>query len=147
MSAAAQQNTGHRWQKGQPSPNPGGLPKGLRQLQATITLAHGYKVLTALQALFNMGMDERTYMGESKSGEAVEIPMVDAKTRVAALTAFVGKVGTLSGLESVAAQPQSETPAENEAELIDRVVDRLLEKPETREAVAAKLLVLQGGKP
>lgn len=134
------------WQPGQ-SGNPGGLPKGLRQLQQTLTLAHGYKLLTALQALFNMGMDEGTHTRVDINGESFEVPNVEARTRCMALTAFVSKVGSLTGLESVATQPQPDAPVENEGELIARVTDRLLEKQETRDMVAAKLSVLQGGKP
>jgi hypothetical protein len=126
------------------SGNPGGMPAGLRKLQATITLAHGYKVLTALQRLFEMGMDERTYVATGPDGEEVEVPVVEAKVRAQCLTAFVDKVGALTGLQSVARLP-GEEQAVDEAELVERVVDGVLAKPDTRALVAAKLQVLEGG--
>jgi len=128
------------------SGNPGGMPAGLRKLQATITLAHGYKVLTALQRLFEMGMDTSVTTVLSKKGEAIEVDAIPPAVRAQCLTAFVDKVGGLTGLQSVARLPTEEqTP--DEAELVERVVDGVLAKPETRALVAAKLQVLEGGKP
>lgn len=135
-----------RFQPGQ-SGNPGGMPKGLRKLQATITLAHGYKVLTALQRLFEMGMDERTYLAPGPGGDEVEVPVVDAKVRAQCLTAFVDKVGALSGLQAVARMDQEDDAPADEKELVARVVDGVLAKPENRELVRDKLRVLEGGKP
>lgn len=107
------------------------MPKGLRELQGLVLLAHGPKVLTALQALFRIGTDE---------GE-------EAKVRVAALGAFVNQVGNLTGLSNLgkSAAATEETSAD-EGELLDRVVTGLLAKPETRAMVATKLTALDGGK-
>lgn len=144
-TAPARQGSGNLrpWKPGQ-SGNPGGMPVGLRKLQASITLAHGYKVLTALQRLFEMGMDERTYIQTGPDGEEVEVPVVEAKVRAQCLTAFVDKVGTLTGLQSVARLPDEEQTAD-EGELVARVVDGVLAKPETRALVREKLQVLEGG--
>lgn len=134
------------WQPGQ-SGNPGGTTKALRELQKGLTLAHGGKILTALQRILEMGMDERTYVGHDRKGEEIDIPLVDAKTRVAALTAFVEHVGRLSGLASLAARTgdsKDEAP-HDEGELLERVVDSVVKR--NPELVAGRLLALQGGKP
>lgn len=135
--------SGRPFEKGQ-SGNPGGMPVGLRKLQATITLAHGYKVLTALQRLFEMGMDTSTTTVLSKGGEAIEVDAIPPAVRAQCLTAFVDKVGTLTGLHSVA-RLQDEEQTQDEGELVARVTDNLLSKPETRALVREKLQVLEGG--
>lgn len=142
---AQSRGAGAPFQPGQ-SGNPGGVPKGLRELQKGLTLAHGGKILTALQRILEMGMDERTYVGQDRRGEEIDIPLVDAKTRVAALTAFVEHVGKLSGLASLAArtgEAKDETP-QDEGELLERVVETVVRR--NPELVAGKLLALQGGK-
>jgi hypothetical protein len=123
------------------------MPKGTRarlnQLQASLSLAHGGKVLTALQRLYEMGCDERTYTMTDKRGDEVEVPVVDAKTRVAALNAFVNGVGSLSGWAKAAAAPEKTDDAPDEG-LEERVAEALVRK--NPELVAAKLAVVQGGK-
>ena len=126
--------------------NAAGIPGSVRQLQGLIRLAHGNKVLTALQRLFEMGTDTSTTTVVTRKGEAIEVDSIPPATRVAALSAFVDKVGALTGLEAAARQQQDEPPAD-EGELVDRVIEGVLAKPEHREKVAAKLAVLQGGKP
>jgi hypothetical protein len=132
------------WQPGQ-SGNPGGMPKGTRarlnELQASLTLAHGGKVLTALQKLFEMGTDERTYTAADKRGEPVEVPVVEAKIRVAALNAFVTGVGNLSGWANAAKAPEQEQPVADEAELLGRVVESVVRRDPA--LVAAKLALVK----
>lgn len=145
MSAAAQNNVvGRPFERGQ-SGNPGGLPKGLRQLQATITLAHGYKVLTALQRLFEMGMDESTRVAMSKNGEAYDVPNIEPAVRAACLTAFVTKVGALTGLEAVARAPEQQDQGEGDGALFERVAAAVVRR--APDLVAAQLKALPGGKP
>lgn len=141
-AAVQTQNKDHLWKPGT-SGNPGGRPKGLRALQSALTLAHGGKVLTALQMLFEMGSDDTTVTQVDRRGEAHDVPAVDAKTKVAALTAFVNGVGSLSGWASVARAPEVETPADEEA-LFERVVESVVSR--RPELVAAKLIALKGGK-
>jgi hypothetical protein len=147
-AAAALQNKPPRDYGFQPgkSGNPGGIPRGVRQLQQLISLAHGPKILTALQKLFELGMDESTVTAVDRKGEAHDVPRVEMRTRVQALEVFVAKTGELSGIVAAARQV-AEEPVTNEAELLERVVDGILRKPETRELVASKLVALQGGKP
>lgn len=134
-----------RWPSGV-SGNPGGMPKGLRQQMAVIALAHGGKILTALQRLFEMGMDERTYISQDREGEDIEVPIVDAKIRVTALDAFVRHTAALSGLAGVArAVPEEGDVPADEGELLERVVDSVLRR--APEMVEAKLSVIRGGKP
>lgn len=147
MAASATQRTDNLrpWQPGQ-SGNPGGSLKGLKELQKGLMLSHGGKVFTALQRILEMGMDERTYTATDKRGEPIEVPIVDAKTRVAALSAFVEHVGRLTGLASLAArtgETKDETP-QDEGELLERVVETVCKR--NPELVAGKLLALQGGK-
>lgn len=115
------------------------MPSVVRKTMGDVGLTHGPKLVEALQRLFEMGMEERFYVGRDRQGDPIDIPLVDAKTRVAALTAFVNCTAQYSGL---AAMARAEKPAElneNAAELQARVVERLLEHPETRALVAAKL--------
>ena len=90
------------------------------------------QVSEALSTLLGIGMDV---------GEA-------GKVRVAALATFVDKVGLLSGW-AAAAKPKEgagEEPTGDEGELLDRVAEALVKRPEGRAAIEAKLIALKGGK-
>lgn len=127
QNTAAQQAGLIPWKPGQ-SGNPGGMPKGVRALQAKILLAHGEQVIPALQRLLDIGMDES----------------VPAKVRVAALTAYVGKVGDLTGVANLGKQAKSAEEGE-EGELTEAGFwAKILASPQVRATV---LSVIQGGKP
>lgn len=106
------------------------MPKGLRELQSTIRHAHGGKLLTALQELFNLGMDARQ----------------DPKVRVMALGSFVDHTAGLTGLASLGRQlPADESGAEGtEGELLERVADSVCRR--VPELVEARLALVRGPK-
>ena len=116
------------WKPGQ-SGNPGGMPKGVRALQAKILLAHGEQVIPALQELLNIGMD----------------PEQQPKVRVAALTAYVAKVGDLTGVANLGKQAKGGEEGEEGGELTEvGFWAKVLASPAVRATV---LQVIQGGKP
>ncbi len=131
MSASqstAAEKPAHLWKPGQ-SGNPGGQPKALRQLQQTLTLAHGPQVTLALQKLFELGM------GEAES----------EKVQVQALDAFVSHTSRLTGLQALAARAGDKTDEPTDAEgLEERVAEALVKR--NPELVREKLAVVSGGK-
>lgn len=111
-----------KWKPGQ-SGNPGGMPRGIRALEQAVLVAHGPNVLVALQALFDLGMDEDQ----------------PGKVRVPALNAFVNHV------KGAPRAPKDEdaTP-ETDGALLERVAETLVRK--NPELVQAKLTSMAGGK-
>lgn len=112
----------NQWQPGQ-SGNPSGRPRGIRELEQAILERHGPNVAVALQALFDLGMDEDQ----------------PGKVRVPALNAFVNHV------KGAPRAPKDEDALpETDGALLERVAETLVRK--NPELMAAKLTSMAGGK-
>ena len=123
MSASTQRKPETRDAEGRFVPgvsgNPGGQPKGLRELEKQVLERFGPRVLDALEKLYELGSTSE-----------------NDKVRVAALDCFVKHV-------KGAPRPpkdEPETPAANEAELVAKVIDSVVAKDP--EAVRARLALV-----
>lgn len=123
---------------GGPSLNPGGRLRKVSEIEQLITHCFGPKVLTALQKLFELGMSDATHTVVSRSGQEYDVPTVDARTKVAALTSFVVHVKGAPRSSSVKDEDTEPLPGD-----VAEMLRKLFERPELRRAA---LTVLEGGK-
>lgn len=122
---------------GQGSLNPGGKSKRMRELDELIALCFGPKCLTALQRLFEIGTSTATVKMNTRWGEN-DVAMYDARSQVAALTAF------LLHVKGAPRPPKAGDDDEDADKLTNRELwERILAQPAAR---AVALEVIQGGK-
>lgn len=151
-AAVAPQNTtpeGLRRPDGRFAPgksgNPGGVYKGIKEIQPLLAQRHGPKVLIALQRLYDIATDEGFQTIKGPGGRTVQVPNVDIRTRIAALDRYILHAARLSGLEAAAGSTRPDEPLQDEGELLERVVQSVVKR--SPELVEQHLQLLRGGKP